>query len=1056
MKRVSNRAIVSLLILGVWVLPMLGALFARAADSNPSQRPYTITLDFRSAPGQPDQAVGQAPPNTELALYLNDRLLSVTNSNRQGDYSFDLPVLPQRRNDLVTLPTALDSTSLPLLYDVRGFQGIHIPPADVQITEPFLAAVVPNPQGIQLYGSVTPFTQVQVWADSCQNGAATPVNVDEEGGFAAKLLLAAVSALPAQYCFRVAPSQNPSAGKEFQIAAPAPSQAGSGGIWQRSIQLKFTPTDISLIFSVEMPERTLVYQHLARGDMSERQFIQYVFGNVTLNTFLDPRKLAWWQEKKPNSDRVTVFVESQPLTFLIPEDTETVFQLSTQSFGLTSVPPYGSADTVTAALDGVHILGNDPIATSGDASTQTWRGTLAASDKLTLHVSRSAAPPADPIGRTRLREEISKIMTNLAVVPPPLLQDTLEGQIIGLLPARLPAAEEAAVFDYFSSLYKADPFTEKTAAPQTFQSFLRDWPSRLPNWLGSLLFGMMWLIPAALTLWAVRDNTSPTTTSVRSQLAWIAAGVIVLTLLGLDWSSVLVQLTPQQRVQLAQMGIGRATFLNWILAGHAAFLVFYFPLPRWTRWLSARPWALLALSIFSAFAFTILARLALMFIPDGWLSVLLTGLPLAGFSVLAWQAGQIGKQEKAQPPSLGVTLFILAVIFLVSLPAQSLPLATRLGGIGVTTQGVSLARPLVPLALLIAVVVALHSVFDHPLGTPLKPLEREFGRVLMIGFAIGVTPAWGFVPLSIVTGLLLFEWVLPGKLLAPAQALADYVKNHHEEGVKQMLELNRRSRIWRTYMAGAQKQARENKLDDAAYQQKHAEYEQEKHSLERPSYLGTDQLTLHDLAFNFGAGPRLRDNLNQSLAWGVILAAPFTVLQGIPLALSELNTAGPFPFLSTSVRLVALVAQYMAAAAFLGYFFPFLRGRSGLEKGGWFAGSIILAFLPYHLIHDSAAIEWMVTAIWAASILAANLIVSLMAIDVHTLLHFHFSWFHLHDLYDLAAIDILQHANLARDEQIVAVPTLIKRLPAPLRRLVGDMSDLNKVLFGLDLRAQES
>ena len=63
---------------------------------------------------------------------------------------------------------------------------------------------------------------------------------------------------------------------------------------------------------------------------------------------------------------------------------------------------------------------------------------------------------------------------------------------------------------------------------------------------------------------------------------------------------------------------------------------------------------------------------------------------------------------------------------------------------------------------------------------------------------------------------------------------------------------------------------------------------------------------------------------------------------------------------------------------------------------------------------------------------------------------------HLHGRYDLEVIDILQHANLARDEQIVAVPTLIKRLPAPLRRLVGDMSDLNKVLFGLDLRAQES
>ena len=62
---------------------------------------------------------------------------------------------------------------------------------------------------------------------------------------------------------------------------------------------------------------------------------------------------------------------------------------------------------------------------------------------------------------------------------------------------------------------------------------------------------------------------------------------------------------------------------------------------------------------------------------------------------------------------------------------------------------------------------------------------------------------------------------------------------------------------------------------------------------------------------------------------------------------------------------------------------------------------------------------------------------------------------HLKGKYDLEIIDILRHANLARDEQIVAVPTLIKRLPSPLRRLIGDLSDQGKALFGLDLKVQE-
>jgi circadian clock protein KaiB len=63
---------------------------------------------------------------------------------------------------------------------------------------------------------------------------------------------------------------------------------------------------------------------------------------------------------------------------------------------------------------------------------------------------------------------------------------------------------------------------------------------------------------------------------------------------------------------------------------------------------------------------------------------------------------------------------------------------------------------------------------------------------------------------------------------------------------------------------------------------------------------------------------------------------------------------------------------------------------------------------------------------------------------------------HLHGRYRLEVIDIYDQAQLARDEQIVAVPTLIKRLPLPLQRLVGDMSNLNEVLFGLDLKVRET
>lgn len=59
---------------------------------------------------------------------------------------------------------------------------------------------------------------------------------------------------------------------------------------------------------------------------------------------------------------------------------------------------------------------------------------------------------------------------------------------------------------------------------------------------------------------------------------------------------------------------------------------------------------------------------------------------------------------------------------------------------------------------------------------------------------------------------------------------------------------------------------------------------------------------------------------------------------------------------------------------------------------------------------------------------------------------------HLNGRYDLEVIDIYQQPELARGEQIVAAPTLIKTLPLPLRRVIGDLSDTERVLVGLDLR----
>jgi circadian clock protein KaiB len=58
---------------------------------------------------------------------------------------------------------------------------------------------------------------------------------------------------------------------------------------------------------------------------------------------------------------------------------------------------------------------------------------------------------------------------------------------------------------------------------------------------------------------------------------------------------------------------------------------------------------------------------------------------------------------------------------------------------------------------------------------------------------------------------------------------------------------------------------------------------------------------------------------------------------------------------------------------------------------------------------------------------------------------------HLEGRYELQVIDVYQQPALAKSEQLIAAPTLIKKLPLPLRRLIGDMSNEERILVGLDL-----
>jgi circadian clock protein KaiB len=62
---------------------------------------------------------------------------------------------------------------------------------------------------------------------------------------------------------------------------------------------------------------------------------------------------------------------------------------------------------------------------------------------------------------------------------------------------------------------------------------------------------------------------------------------------------------------------------------------------------------------------------------------------------------------------------------------------------------------------------------------------------------------------------------------------------------------------------------------------------------------------------------------------------------------------------------------------------------------------------------------------------------------------------HLTGQYEIEVIDLLKHPQLASGDQILAIPTLVRRLPEPIKKIIGDLSNTERVLVGLDLREQK-
>ncbi|GEM_PF-5212051 len=1038
----SSIAVAFLGILAVPLLVLLAAKFTLAYfQPLPAAPDFIIDLEYvpSSTPGVADKIEGHAPSWMELGIYLNDALIATTTTGLNGHFSAPVPVLPLRRNQLMALPTRIDPSILLLLYTPTGAQSLFPVARDSEPGAPFLAAIERVEGGLQVYGSTEAVSQIEIYEGGCVEGKAhLAAESDDEGSFSGMLPLQAQDQpLPERLCARLRPDdQHPWMTRDIETL-PQVDQ----NVIDRQVLLEISPDGIKFTFTVEMPAGYRVYQNLVQGGIGELEFIEYLFGEVSLNTYLDPRRVTWRQEKQSGSERVRVILESQTIEFLVPEETATTFEIDATGLSA-SLPQYTLRDRVAVVLAGTHLIQSAPPPTASSADRHDWEGTLATGSRLRLWVSRGDPSGLDPIQKSRLQDSLSRVITGLGVASNPLLEQTVEGQLVGILPARVSRPVQAQVYDYYRTLYLKEPLVAAEPPADTLRTFARDLPGRLPDALENVLFGSLWLIPSALLLLAVRkEAASAKNAAVAERLRPLAWNTVFLIVISLDWLPL-----------FDVIGVTRDGYIIWAAAAYLTCLLVRMVFPSRVR--RVVPVALTGILA------TALASAILYVIPDGWGTILLSSLSLTTLAGLAWQAATALRQTPAGPSSSLAVMAVLAAMG-VSFPHQALPLVTQFpGNAGVLTQSIALLRPLVPIGLLIGGVLLLARAFDKRIGEKSKPFERGLGRFVFVAFAVGFSPSWGFVPVATLVSLVLFEWLLPEKPQVSASRLDAFLKTSQMEAVTGLLKLNRELRLRRMAENDLQKQVREGKLSAEDYAAQLDAHEAQIKALLRPDFVKAlgEEITVKELAFNFGAGPRHRDNLRRALAWATLLLVPMTLIHGWPLASATLEQAGAFPLLYVGSQLGSFVMQYLAMAAFMGYFFPYLRGRNGLEKGGWVAGTIVFSLLPVQLLTAATTFDLMALVVWAGGILAFNLLIGLLAFDLPTIAACGLRWNQLTDLYNFRELIVyLTGSGAPLVTTIVSaiagnleelVPSIL-RVVFPSMSLTSAQSELLQVLFEL-------
>jgi len=266
----------------------------------------------------------------------------------------------------------------------------------------------------------------------------------------------------------------------------------------------------------------------------------------------------------------------------------------------------------------------------------------------------------------------------------------------------------------------------------------------------------------------------------------------------------------------------------------------------------------------------------------------------------------------------------------------------------------------------------------------LEMSTRLYGSLALSTLLFKAMARWLYIPITFLLGWAAIQW-----LLASGRKWDEDI----EKQFKQLSSVRSRliahgslvrvlDQTYLQYRKDRIEKLAKGELKPRKFKTDLSTWERDKKIVSRGPKAKLDQeLSKHPLAF--GHKPTAWDNAVHGAKWAALLALPWFIIyivdfmQGTSFSIS-------YPLLDFLIDILTIFGRWASIGFFLGYFFPYLRGDSGLEKGLWLALVVIAPSLPLYFIQNNSADAWRAALFWATQVLIECILLGLFAFDYST------------------------------------------------------------------------